>query len=178
MDRRRKLHVTTLLRAIGLSSQQILDTFYNKIQYKKVKNGWSIPFNFEKMKGIKLTSDLIDSSTGKVVVEAGTKMTQRLGKKLVEEGLESYLVSSENLAGQFIANDIIDSSTKEIILEAGSELRIENVNLIENLKITLIEVLDIDNVTVGSYIRNTLFSDKNTSTEDGLIDIYKVMRAW
>jgi DNA-directed RNA polymerase subunit beta len=176
IDRRRKLYVSTLLKALGLNSKEILDTFFEKISYRKIKDGWAVPFNLEKLKGAKLVSNLIDAKTGKIVAEIGTKMTQRLGKKLIEDGLQEQLIHSDELNGLFIAIDLIDQETKEVFIEAGSELKPEYITLIENLKIKELPILAIDNISVGPYIRNTLFADKNVTKEDALIEIYKVMR--
>ena len=176
IDRKRKLFVTTILRALGLGINDILDQFYDKTLYKKTKNGWSSTFNPEKLKGIKLAKDIINAETGKVAVEAGTKMTPRLGKKLIAEGLKEQLISAEELAGQFIAIDIINKDTGEVYFEAGDELTAESLNVLEAIEISEFPVLAIDHVTVGPYIRNTLFADKNMNQDEALIDIYKVMR--
>ena len=74
------------------------------------------------MKGVKLARDLVDAKTGKVVAEAGTKMTPRLGKKLQEQGLKEQLVQPEELIGRYVADDLINEKTGEIFIEAGDEL--------------------------------------------------------
>lgn len=176
IDRKRKLYGSTLLRALGMQTNEILDEFYKKFYYRKTKNGWSTAFNPEKMKGIKLMHDIRDARTGEVVVEAGTKMTPRLGKKLIAEGLDEQLIMPEDLVGQFIGTDIISKDTGEVYLEAGDELTIESVSVLDELGIAEFPVLAIDHITVGPYIRNTLFADKNINQEEALIDIYKVMR--
>ncbi|MFN7038826.1 MAG: DNA-directed RNA polymerase subunit beta [Alphaproteobacteria bacterium] len=177
IDRRRKLYVTTLLRALGMSTNEILDTFYKKDIYKYTAKGWATEFNPEKLKGIKLPYDLIDAKSGKVVAQAGTKMTPRLGKKLIADGLtEQLITSSDELLGSFIAMDIVSPTTNEVYLEAGDELKSETLSLLESLGIKEFTTLAIDHSNVGPYIRNTLFADKNITAEDALIDIYKVMR--
>jgi DNA-directed RNA polymerase subunit beta len=176
IDRRRKLYATTILKALGLTSKEILNTYYSNVIYKKTKDGWAVPFNLEKIKGQKLVKDLIDAKTGKVVAEIGTKITQRIGKKLLEDGLTESLVDADDIIGSFIANDLIDDDTGEVFIESGTELKLDNLALIEKLGIKELSILAIDNINVGPYIRNTLFADKNISSEDALIDIYKVMR--
>ncbi len=176
VDRKRKLYISTLLRALGMQTNEILDEFYKKVYYRKTENGWSTRFSPEKMKGLKLAYDIIDAKTGVVVVEAGTKMTPRLGKKLIAEGLEEQLVMPEDMVGQFIAIDIIGKDTGEVFLEAGDELTSDSITLLGDLGIDEFPVLAIDHITVGPYIRNTLFADKNMNQEEALVDIYKVMR--
>src|SRR5690606_15340887 len=85
IDRRRKLPVTTLFFALGLTQEEILDSFYKKVIYKRDKKGWRTDYNAERMRGLRVNSDLINAKTGKVVVEAGTKITPRLARKLAEE---------------------------------------------------------------------------------------------
>ncbi len=187
IDRKRKLPVTSLFYALGLDGEEILNTFYNRIVYTKdKKNGWTIPFDAERMKGFKASVDLIDAKTGEVVLEAGKKLTARAARQLAEKGLKNLRVTDEDLVGQYIAEDLVNPKTGEIYAEAGDELTMtvdaktgdRKGNLVDliDLGYTEIPVLDIDHVTVGPYIRNTLAVDKASSREDALFDIYRVMR--
>jgi DNA-directed RNA polymerase subunit beta len=176
IDRRRKIPVTTLLRALGMENDAILNTFYTSTIYKKQKNGWAAKFNTEHWKGIKLAHNLIDAKTGKVVAETGKKMNTRLAKKLAEDGLKEYLVTDEQFAGKYIAQDIVNHQTGEIYVEAGGEVNAAALAQLEEAEVKEVAVLDIDHVNVGAYIRNTLLADKNLTREDALIDIYRVMR--
>jgi DNA-directed RNA polymerase subunit beta len=176
IDRRRKLYATSLLKALGMTNQDILDTFYKRSVYTRTKEGWSIDFDPEKVKTAKLTKDLIDAATGKIVAEVGVKLTPRLARKLAEEGFKKQLVNFEDLLGQFLAIDIVNNKTSEVILKAGEELRQDNIGLLDENNIMEISLLAINQMNVGPYIRNTLFADKNHMPEEGLIDIYRVMR--
>ncbi|NBX02945.1 MAG: DNA-directed RNA polymerase subunit beta, partial [Alphaproteobacteria bacterium] len=176
IDRRRKVPVSTLLRALGMENEEILNTFYNKTPYKKQKKGWAAKFNPEQFKGIKLAADLIDAKTGKVVAEAGKKINLRSAKKFAEDGLKEYLVSDEQFIGKFIAEDLVNDQTGEIYIEAGEEITQAAIATLEEAGVNMVPVLDIDYVNVGAYIRHTLLADKNTSREEALIDIYRVMR--
>ncbi|MBN8828859.1 MAG: DNA-directed RNA polymerase subunit beta [Sphingobacteriia bacterium] len=176
IDRKRKLYVSSLLRALGYSTKEIYDLFYTTQKYTRKNKQWSAKFNIEKFRGTKLTKPIVDANSGKVVVEAGTKITPRLGKKLIEEGLENYLIDDEDLIGGFLAEDIIDKSTGEVLFEAGYELTESAIEAINNLSIKDVSLLGIDHVTVGPYIRNTLFADKNLTIEDALLDIFRVLR--
>ncbi|MFW0777907.1 MAG: DNA-directed RNA polymerase subunit beta [Rickettsiales bacterium] len=176
IDRRRKIHVTTFLRALGMENEEILDTFYTKTDYKKHKDGWTAKFVPEQWKGIKLAHDLVNAKTGKVVAEEGKKLNARSIKKLAEAGLKEYLVTEEQFIGKFIANDIINEKTGEIYIEAGDEITEASIAQLEEAGAKTVPVLDIDYVNVGAYMRNTLAADKNTTREEALIDIYRVMR--
>ena len=201
IDRRRKLPVSTLLLALdseatekrraeravdggtvppedayGMSVEEILNYFYSSIDYTQAKEGWKTPFVPESMNGAKLLADLVDARTGDVVAEAGAKMTPRLGRKLIEDGVKQRLVSDEELVGRYMAVDLINEETGEIHIEAGDELTEENVALLREAGVKNLPTLAVDHVDVGAYIRNTLAIDKNRSREEALMDIYRVMR--
>ena len=176
IDRRRKLPVTTLLFALGLTAEQIMAYFFKFVSYERDKKGWRSRFDPETMRGLKLARDLINAKSGKVVAEAGTKMTARLGRKLVDEGLKEVLVSSSELIGRYAAQDIVNDETGEIYIEAGQELTKDAIAHMEEAGITRLETLDVDNVNVGAYIRNTMTVDKSASKEKALVEIYRVMR--
>jgi DNA-directed RNA polymerase subunit beta len=176
IDRRRKVPVSTLLRALGMETEEILNTFYSKTIYKKQKKGWTAKFVPEQFKGVKLPSDLVDAKSGKVVAEAGKKINLRFAKKLAEDGLKEYLVSDEQFAGKFIAEDLVNETTGEIYIEAGEEITAAALATLEEVGLTSVPVLDIDHINVGPYIRNTILADKNTTRDEALIDIYRVMR--
>ena len=176
IDRRRKLPVTTLLYALGLDDEEILSTFYDRIVLKATKEGWRMPFRPDRMRGIKPTTDLIDAKTGKVAIEAGRKVTARLANKLAEEGLKELLISDEDLYGRYLAQDIVNLETGEIYGEAGEEIEEKLLETLKELGLKEIPILDIDHVNIGAFIRNTLAIDKNSNTEEALLDIYRVMR--
>ena len=189
IDRRRKLPVTTILYALGMDQEAICDAYYGKVSYVQLDNKtWSAPFFPERMRGVKPAADIIDAVTGEVIAEQGKKITPRLVKKMIDDGTKrSVIYSFEDIVGRFSARDIINETTGEIWIEAGGELTWEVdtktgdivggtlKSLLDN-GITEIETLDIDNVTVGPFIRNTMVADKNFTRNTALTDIYRVMR--
>jgi DNA-directed RNA polymerase subunit beta len=176
IDRKRKMYVTTLLRALGFDRVQILKEFYNVITYKQIKGGWKAKFNAAKFKGIKIYNDIVNAETGEVIIASGTKVTPRMIAKFAEAPECEYLISAEDIIGSYSAEDILDSETGEVVLEAGDEITADTLDKFSELKIKNFKVLDIDYVNVGPYIRNTLVLDKNESKEEALSDIYKVLR--
>ncbi|MFP6699619.1 MAG: DNA-directed RNA polymerase subunit beta [Alphaproteobacteria bacterium] len=178
IDRRRKLPVTTLLQGIGLSAEEILNYFYRTVDYKydTKKAGWRTPFEPERLRGLRAVRDLINAKNGNVVVEAGEKITPRRTRKLIEDGVKELLVADEDLVARYVSIDLVHESTGLVLAEAGEELTEELVASLREAGVNLIPTLDIDHVTVGAYIRNTLVGDKNSSREQALIDIYRVMR--
>src|SRR5271155_3397233 len=176
IDRRRKIPVTSLLFALGLDGEEILSTFYRKAVYTREKQGWRVPYDPDRMKGIKVATDLVDADTGEVVVEAGRKLTVRSARQLVEKGLKAVRASDADLVGQYIAEDLYNAQTGEIFAEAGDEITEKLLALFVEKDFEEIPILEIDHINVGPYIRNTLKVDKNSSREDALFDIYRVMR--
>jgi len=176
IDRRRKIPVTSLLMALGMDGEEILETFYTKSTYERSGDGWRIPFIADTLKGAKTITDMIDADTGEVVVEGGKKLTPRLLKQLTEKGLKALKATDEDLYGNFLAEDIVNFETGEIYLEAGDELDEKTLPIILKAGFDEIPVLGIDHINIGAYIRNTLSVDKNENRQDALFDIYRVMR--
>src|SRR4051794_25785517 len=176
IDRRRKIPVTSLMLALGMDGEEVLRTFYKQVVYKRIKEGWRLPFDATRMRGYKAVNDLIDADTGKVVVEAGKKLTVRQARQLAEKGLKALRVSDEELIGHYIGEDIVNPKTGEIFVEAGEEITEKNLKVLNEEGYKELPLLDIDHVNVGAYIRNTLVVDKNMTREDALFDIYRVMR--
>ncbi|MDB2603210.1 DNA-directed RNA polymerase subunit beta [Planktomarina temperata] len=188
IDRRRKLPVTTLLYALGLDQEGIMDAYYETVDYTfKKGSGWVTKFFPERVRGTRPTYDLVDAKTGEMIAEAGKKVTPRAVKKLIDEGAVSdLLVPFDQVVGKFVSKDIINEETGAIYVEAGDELTWEldkddeviggSLKDLLDAGITAIPVLDIDNVNVGAYMRNTMAMDKNMSRDTALMDIYRVMR--
>jgi DNA-directed RNA polymerase subunit beta len=201
IDRRRKLPVTTLLYALdsaetadyrveraqaggdidrvkinGMTREEILSAFYGTTMYRRTGVGWTTAFDAERMRGVKLTHDLVDADTGTVVAETGAKITPRLIRKLQDQGLKFQLVTPEELAGGYLATDIIDEANGIVLYEAGDEISAADLEKLAVVGVEELPLLAIDHVTVGGYIRNTMAIDRNATREDALIDIYRVMR--
>jgi DNA-directed RNA polymerase subunit beta len=176
IDRRRKIPVTSLLYALGLDGEEVLNTFYRKVGYKRQKEGWRVPFDANRFRGYKAVNDLVDADSGKVVLEAGKKLTVRQARQLAEKGLRALRMTDPELIGRYLAEDLVNPSTGEIYAEAGEEITEKNLKLLNEAGYKELPLLDIDHVNVGAYIRNTLVVDKNITREDALFDIYRVMR--
>ena len=176
IDRRRKIPVTSLLMALGLDAEEILDTYYDAIDYQRDGDGWRVPFSADRMKGMKATTDLVDADSGEVVLEAGKKLTARQARQIAEKGVKALRATDEDLFGMYLAEDLVNFETGEIYLEAGDEIDEKTITVLLESGHDSFKILDIDHVNVGAYIRNTLAADKNESQQDALFDIYRVMR--
>ena len=201
IDRKRKLPASTFLMALmseesekyiakctkeglepdrlkinGLTREDILNHFYQATPYERTKKGWKTPLDPSQLRGSRSGSDLVDASTGKVVIEAGDKLTPRSLRKLEESGVKDILVQDEQILGSFMAHDLVNTKTGLIEIEAGDLITEDTfVQLIE-MGINSFNVLAIDNTNVGAFLRNTLAIDRNHSREEALVDIYRVMR--
>jgi DNA-directed RNA polymerase subunit beta len=176
IDRRRKIPVTSLLFALGLDGEEILNTFYDRILYTRTADGWRMPYDAQRMKGMKIVGDLVDADTGEVVIEAGRKLTVRAARQLAERGLKAIKVIDEDLEGMYLAEDMVNVATGEIYAEAGDEITAKLLQVLKDAGYDELPLLDIDHVNIGAYIRNTLAGDKNETREEALFDIYRVMR--
>ena len=176
IDRKRKIPVTALLFALGLDPEEILAHFYNTVTWKRGPDGWEIPFVAEQWRGAKPTFALTDAKTGEEVFPAGQKVSPRAANKAEKDGLKTLLIPTEEVFGRYAANDLIDEKTGRIYIEAGEEVSPENLEKLDGAGIDQLDLLDIDHITTGPWIRNTLAVDKAENREEGLEAIYKVMR--
>ena len=199
IDRKRKLPVTTLLYALegeesraareakaaeggdvdsmeiqGMSPDEILGYFYGQVEFIKSGKGWARRFDPDAFRGQKLLEPLVDADTGEIVAQVDTKLTARMVRKIAET-TKDVLVGPAGLIGRFIAFDMVNPDTGEIFAEAGDELTETRLEALEADGVTKLVTLAID-ATNGPWIRNTLAIDKNTSRDDALTDIYRVMR--
>lgn len=176
IDRRRKFPVTTFLYALGFTAEGILNTFYDRVVFEKQKDGWRVPYDPIRYRGINLTADLINAETGTVVLEKNKKITPRIARKLMKDGLKSVIEPLDAIIGRYLADDVVNPETGEIYAEASQEIDKKLLDDLLKKGFKNIAVLDIDQINVGGYIRNTLLADKTTTREQALLDIYRVMR--
>jgi len=176
IDRKRKLPVTALLHALDMSSEEILNTFYNRVTWVRGKGGWELPFVADQWRGNKPAFDIVDAKSGEVVFPAAQKISPRAATKAAKDGLTDLLIPTEEIFGRYGAYDLINEKTGEIYIEAGDELSPENLEKLDQAGVDRIELLDIDHVNVGAWIRNTLKADKAEDRDQALSDIYRVMR--
>ncbi len=176
IDRKRKLPVTALLFALGLTGEDILAEFYNTVTYVRGPNGWQIPYVSENWRGQKPTYDVVDAKTGEVVFAAGQKVTPRAATKAAKDGLSDLLIPTEEVFGRYSAVDLVNDTTGEIYVEAGDEISAENLEKIDKAGLDRVVLLDIDHINTGPWIRNTLKVDKAEERDQALSDIYRVMR--
>ena len=179
IDRKRKLPITTLLYALGYKRSEILDLFYDfKIfVFDKEKDKWQTKFNPDDYKRpIKLRTDLINWKNEKIVLKKGSKINFAIAKKLFDEGLKNVLFTSDYFIGKYIKNNLVNPLNKETFLKSGSAITQDNLDNILKYNISTIEIADVNPITKGPYLIDTLNIDKNNSKAEAINDIYKVLR--
>ena len=107
---------------IGMDKEEILHYFYDVDTYELAKKEWKVKFEPQRMKGVKFDFDLVNAETGKVVLEAGKKLTSRNAQKLADEGLAYYRLAKDKVLGKFLANNVVVAKTGEVLAEAGDEI--------------------------------------------------------
>jgi DNA-directed RNA polymerase subunit beta len=176
IDRKRKLPVTALLLALGLTGEEILNQFYTNATFVRAPDGWKIPYNTEAWRGAKPTFDIVDADSGEVIFPIGQKISPRAATKAQKDGLKSLIIPTEEIFGRYSARDLINETTGEIYIEAGDEVSAENLEALDKAGVDRIDLLDIDHINTGPWIRNTLKVDKSEDRDMALDAIYRVMR--
>jgi DNA-directed RNA polymerase subunit beta len=177
IDRRRKLPATTLLYALGLDQEDILEYFYSKVPFRLSKDaGWTTPLDASWMRNAKPGADWLNAKTGEVLTGPGQKITVRMLRRWQEEGVKNVRLPDSELVGRYSALDMVNVETGEIYVEAGDELTEASIAQLRDAGFDEVVTINVDNISIGSYVRNTMAADKNHSREQALIDIYRVMR--
>lgn len=176
IDRRRKIPATILLRALGMSVEEILDYFYMKESITLDKKKISLKINQETIRFRRASKDIKAPGGKEVIVKKDGKFTKRVLSKLEELKITEFEIAEEELLGLVLASDVVDESTGEVVAECNEAITEENLVAIREAGITDLSVLYIDNLNIGGYIRNTLLVDKVTSPDEAVIEIYKRLR--
>src|SRR6201986_1940459 len=175
IDRRRKMHATVLLRALGYSTQDLLNYFYNTEEVYLEKGGkYAKSVEFDLLAGQRATRDIKIGS--EVIVKKNTKFTKGAIKKLRESKIDRLPADVEELVGKVAAHDIVDKETGEVILEVNEEVTLEKLEKVREASIEQFKILFIDGLNVGSYLRDTLLAEKVKTTEDAIMEIYRRLR--
>jgi len=173
IDLRRKMPAGVVLKALGLSTQEILNRFYKRRTYRLVEGGCQVRFNGELFLGSRAATDI--SIDGKKIVTEGKKITRLAVKRLTEAGIEWLDLPTENMIGEVIAEPImIDGG--EILLDHNHELTEESLLALEAANVTEFDCLFIDAFQRGPWLADTLRLDTVQSKEEAQVEIYRMMR--
>src|SRR3546814_17241371 len=111
--RKRKLPVTSLLYALGMTGEEILNFFYDRLVFERAEDGWKVPFVAENWRGAKPAFEIVDAKTGEVVFAAGQKISPRLAPKAAKDGLETPLIPTEAHFARIRPTDQVKAATDQ-----------------------------------------------------------------
>ncbi|RJQ22599.1 MAG: DNA-directed RNA polymerase subunit beta [Nitrospiraceae bacterium] len=175
IDRRKKLHATIILKALGYTEEQILRTYY-PIEEITIKKGEATRRISDVLAGSKAFKNILDPKTREVIVKEGGRITRSALKKMEAAEIKEIPIVKEELTGRVTLTDIIDPETGEVILESNEEIKETVMEKIMSLKIPSLHLLYIDGIRYLSSLRDTLLLDKVNTTDEALIEIYKKLR--
>ncbi len=176
IDRRRKFPVTTLLKALGFSTEEILAYFYKSETYLIKATKVLKKVSPEVLMGQKVTMEIVHPQTGEVLVKKGRKVTRPALKKIIEAGLEVIPVDESEIIGKVVAHDVVDPNTGEVVVSVNEIVKKETLDLLREKGIEEVDCLFIDGIKVSPSIRNTLLLDKAKTQEEAFLEIYKRLR--
>ncbi len=175
IDRRRKMHATVLLRALGHSVQDLLNYFYDSETITLGEdNRVDKSIEYDLLTGQRATLDIMHE--GKVLVRKNSKFTRSTIKKLREAELTTLPMGEDELIGKVCASDVVDRETGEVLMECNEEVTELAIERLREAGVTTFTVLFIDGLNVGSYLRDTLIADKTETTEDAIMEVYRRLR--
>lgn len=175
IDRRRKLPATVILRALGYTTENILDTFYQKNTFNLEGNDIILDLVADRLKGELAVTEIKDSK-GKVIVDVNRRISARHVRLIEQAQIAKLNVPVEYLIGKILGDPIIDKNTGEVIANAGQEITLDLFEKIKALGINKIRTLHINDIECGPYIADTLSADPTKNQLEALVEIYRIMR--
>jgi DNA-directed RNA polymerase subunit beta len=174
IDRRRKLPVSVLLRALGYHNEEMLRAFFDINTFHILEQGVQLELVAERLRGETLNFDLADGD--KVIVEAGKRITARHVRQLEQSGITALAVPDEYLLGRILANDVVDPATGELLATANDEVDAEHLAKFRKAAVDSVGTLWVNDLDRGPYISNTLRIDPTKTQLEALVEIYRMMR--
>ena len=175
IDRRRKLPVSILLRALGYSNEEMLAEFFEINTFHiNPDEGVQLELVPERLRGETLGFDLADGD--KVIVEAGKRITARHIKQLEASGIAALAVPDDYIVGRILSHDVVDASTGELLAQANDEITDEQLQSFRKAGVDAVGTLWVNDLDRGPYLSNTLRIDPTKTQLEALVEIYRMMR--
>lgn len=175
IDRRRKLPVSILLRALGYSNEEMLAEFFEINAFHiNPDEGVQLELVPERLRGETLGFDLADGD--KVIVEAGKRITARHIKQLEASGIAALAVPDDYIVGRILSHDVVDASTGELLAQANDEITDEQLQAFRKAGVDAVGTLWVNDLDRGPYLSNTLRIDPTKTQLEALVEIYRMMR--
>ncbi len=176
IDRRRKFHATVLLRALGMTTEDLLNYYYKSDAVVFDGRKPALVFNANHLLGGKVSADVRDPKSNELIVKEGKKFTRPVLRQMEAARVKQIPIGWEDILGRIASHDIVEPQTKEVLVECNHEITQEKLDLIREKGIPQIDVLFIDESSVGPYLRNTLLQDRIRSPQDAVLEIYRRLR--
>jgi len=176
IDRRRKLPATVLLRALGYSVEDLLNYFYQKETVTLEGSKLFKTVVPELLRYQRALRDIRHPKTDELIIKAGKKFNRVIVEKITAAKIKEIPIESEDVLGRVVAHDVVDKQTGEVVLACGDVLTEEKLEEFRKRKLLKFELLYIDNLNVGPYIRNTILVDKITNPEEAVMEVYRRLR--
>src|SRR5690242_4448727 len=177
IDRRRKLHATVLLRALSYSTEELLNYYYDtEVVYLEPGKKYAKSIEYDLLPGQRASRDIRHPDSREILVKKNRKFTKLAIKKLQDSKIDRLAIEVSDLVGKVAAADVIDEATGEVILQCNEELSESKLDELREHGINEFKILFIDNLNVGSYLRDTLIADKLQSSDEAILEIYRRLR--
>jgi DNA-directed RNA polymerase subunit beta len=176
IDKKKKIPATLLLKALGYSEKEILDYFYDRELVVLKKEKLFKQTLLALLVGQKAPSDIVNPETEEILIKKHKKITKGTIKKMEAANIDKIPIESEDIVGKITASDVIDPATKEVIIPINTEITKDGLEQVMARNLESFEVLFIDNLNVSPSLRNTLVTDKTSTKDDALLEIYRKLR--
>ena len=175
IDRRRKLPVTILLRALGLSAEEILDTFFDTDTFQITEDGYRLILIANRLRGETAQFEIKDDK-GEVLVPEGSRVTARHIREMEKRNLQALEVPAEYVCGHRLAKDQVDEETGEVLIGCNTIITEEVLEQMTALGIGEFETIYTNDLDCGPFVSDTLTADPTSNRLEALVEIYRMMR--
>ena len=176
IDRRRKFPATILLKALGYTTEELLNFFYKTQRVFLSGEAIQQVFVPELLVDKTTTTDVLDPKSGDVLIKKGKRLTPVLIQKMKRAGVETVTGLPTDLVGRVVAHDILDPASGEVLAQCNEMLAEDKITLLQEKGIKELDLLFIDGVNVSACLRNTLVADKSATVKEAILEIYRRLR--
>ncbi len=176
IDRRRKFHVTVLLRALGMQPEELLNYFYKTDTVVCDIEKPMLEVKPRQLMGLKATRDVRDPESNNLIVREGRRFTRSVLRQMDSAGIQRIPIAWQDVLGRVAAHDVVDPDSNQVILECNETITEEKLDDIRGSRVKQLDLFFLDDADAGPYLRNTLLQDKMQSCDEALLEIYRRLR--
>ncbi|TMB01442.1 MAG: DNA-directed RNA polymerase subunit beta, partial [Deltaproteobacteria bacterium] len=176
IDRRRKFHATVLLRALGMTTEDLLNYFYRRDTVVLEGRKAAKVFQADHLVGVKASRDIRHPQSNELIVKEGRKFTKMALRQMEQAGISQIPIALEEVIGRVSAHDVKDAKSGEVLLATNEEITEEKLEALRQRGVNKVEVLFLDDSHIGPSLRNTLLQDRIPSPEEAILEIYRRLR--